>query len=81
MDTLDLLKLGETAYIKGISLQCKGEVRQRLLDLGFVRSSEISVLSQSPLGDPTAYQLHRTTIALRKEDAQMVSITREKKEI
>lgn len=72
--TLAHLKQGETACIEGIIPECKGEIRQRLLDLGFIKGVEISVQSQSPLKDPTAYLLHNTLIALRKEDAQKIMI-------
>lgn len=74
MISLDQLTHGKSAYIVGISPQCTGEPRQRLLDLGFIKGSEIRIQSHSPLGDPTAYHLHNTTIALRKDDAKNIMI-------
>lgn len=76
--TLDCLEKGEYSRIIGISPECKGEIRQRLLDLGFINGTRISILSTSPLQDPTAYALHNTIIALRKEDARMIMIEKEK---
>lgn len=76
--TLDCLEKGEHSRIIGISPECKGEIRQRLLDLGFINGTRISILSTSPLQDPTAYALHNTIIALRKEDAKMIMIEKEK---
>lgn len=76
--TLDCLEKGESSRIIGISPECKGEIRQRLLDLGFINGARISILTISPLQDPTAYALHNTIIALRKEDARMIMIEKEK---
>ena len=68
------LHKGQTAVIKGLSPECNQEVRQRLLDLGFVRGSEISVQNISPLKNPIAYNIHDTLISLRNEDAAKVLI-------
>ena len=71
---LGILKKGQVAIITGLSINCNREVRQRLLDLGFVRGSEISVQNVSPLKDPIAYNIHNTLISLRNEDAANVLI-------
>lgn len=71
---LSLLEIGQEAIITGISPECFGEVRQRLLDLGFIKGSEINIHNISPLKDPIAYNLHNTIIALRKDDAQKILI-------
>ena len=71
---LAILKKGQVAIITGLSADCSREVRQRLLDLGFVRGSEISVQNISPLRDPIAYNIHDTLISLRNEDAAHVLI-------
>ena len=72
---LGLLKKGERASIAGIATDCRQEIRQRLLDLGFVRGAEVSIQNISPLGDPVAYNIHGTLISLRKEDALQILIT------
>lgn len=61
----------------GMSLQLsdirvQGVLRRRLLDLGFVRGAMIDVLQRSPLGDPVAFRVNNTTIALRKEEASLI---------
>ena len=52
--TLASLKIGQTAVITGFIPECRQEVRQRLLDLGFVRGSKIKIENISPLSDPVA---------------------------
>ncbi|MEJ8543819.1 FeoA family protein [Brevibacillus borstelensis] len=53
-------------------LEVTGVLRRRLLDLGFVPGNVVEVLQKSPLGDPTAFRVNNTTIALRKEESSMI---------
>jgi DtxR family Mn-dependent transcriptional regulator len=64
----------ETAEIIGISKESRGESRRRLLDLGFVKGSEIKIDLLNPLGEPNAYLIKGTSIALRKEQASKILI-------
>ena len=68
------LRLGFEAEIIGIKEDYRGEGRRRLLDLGFVRGTRITVQNVSPLGNPIAYNLRDTLIALRKEQADCILI-------
>ncbi len=71
---LSSLKLNETASIIGLSKECRGENRRRLLDLGFVKNSKVQIDLLNPLGEPKAYLIKGTTIALRKEQASKILI-------
>lgn len=53
-------------------VEIQGVLRRRLLDLGFVPGAVVSVLQRSPLGDPVAFRVNNTTIALRKEEASLI---------
>ena len=75
--SLASLAIGQTAVIVGFTTSCPYEVKQRLLDLGFVRGAKIRIENISPLGDPIAYSIHNTQIALRHTDAQCVLINYE----
>ena len=68
------LKENETAEIIGISKESRGESRRRLLDLGFVKGSKIKIDLLNPLGEPNAYLIKGTSIALRKELATKILI-------
>ncbi|HEY2495028.1 MAG TPA: FeoA family protein [Paenibacillus sp.] len=63
-------KNGSVLRISGIEVQ--GVLRRRLLDLGFVVGNVIEVLRRSPLGDPTAFRVSNTTIALRREESSLI---------
>lgn len=56
------------------TLNCKGSIRRRLLDLGIVRGTKIVPVMKSPSGDPTAFLIRGSLIALRKEDANLILV-------
>ncbi|MCA0173918.1 ferrous iron transport protein A [Bacillus sp. RAR_GA_16] len=58
---------GDRIRIKEVAIE--GVMRRRLLDLGFVPGAIVDVLKKSPLGDPIAFRVSHTTIALRKEES------------
>ncbi len=62
------------------SLHLSGELRRRLLDLGFAPGIPVTPLFRSPLGDPTAYGVLGTVIALRKDEAGQIDVTLSAKE-
>ncbi len=69
---LSRLPLGKAARI--LSLSAQEPLRGRLLDLGFVPGGEITPLYAAPLGDPRAYLICDTVIALRQRDADAVAV-------
>lgn len=73
---LSSLKEDERARIVGISKECRGENRRRLLDLGFVNGTDIRIDMNSPLGNPVAYEVKGTSIALRNDQASKILISK-----
>jgi len=71
---LSNLKEKEQAKIIGISRECRGEIRRRLLDLGFVINTKIELDLTSPMKNPRAYLVRNTSIALRNEQAKFILI-------
>jgi ferrous iron transport protein A len=69
---LNDLPIGRKARVKLLSPG--SESRRRLLDLGLVSDTEVEALQKSPSGDPTAYQIRGTVIALRSEDAADIMV-------
>lgn len=70
--SLDEIKLNEKAIIKKV--ECQGNIKRRLLDLGFIKGTEITPILVSPSKDPRAFYIRGSTIALRKEDAKNVLV-------
>jgi Fe2+ transport system protein FeoA len=70
--TLDQLMKDQTAEV--IELAVNGAERRRLMDLGILPGTRIEVEMRSPLGDPTAYRVRGSVIALRCRQAQNIVI-------
>lgn len=70
--TLDLLPIGNTARVTG--LVAEGTVKRRFLDLGLINGTKIQALHKSPSGDPIAYNIRGTVIALRLTEAAKITI-------
>ncbi len=71
------LRPGGRAKVLGLTPACRGAERRRLLDLGFVAGTPVEVEMVSPAGDPTAYRVRGTVIALRREQAGLIRIATE----
>jgi ferrous iron transport protein A len=63
-------KIGNVIRITSMNID--GVMRRRLLDLGFVPGAVVEVIRKSPLGDPMAFRVSQTTIALRKEESMRI---------
>lgn len=72
---LSALQPGQSAIVRGLSAACRGAARRRLLDLGFVPGTVVSVELVSPIGDPTAYRVRGSVVALRREQAALIRTT------
>lgn len=66
------LTVGQSGIIKNL---CVSEtIKQRLLELGFVPGATVTCVGTSPLGDPKAYMICGTVIALRLSDSAGISL-------
>ena len=77
MVRLSSLREGEIANILGISKECRGDARRRLLDLGFVKGTPIKIDLVRPLKNPKAYLVKGTSIALRDNQASKILIKKD----
>ena len=67
-------KIPEGKKCKVFSILSTGISRRRILDLGIINNTAVEVLQKSPCGDPTAYFIRGTVIALRDEDAKKIIV-------
>lgn len=72
LHNLSQLKPGQWATVK--YLTAAGSMRRRFLDLGLVEHTKVQCLGKSPLGDPGAYLIRGTVIAIRAKDAQDIIV-------
>ena len=70
--TLDLLPMGNMGKVRGLAAD--ESVRRRFLDLGLINNTKVEALHKSPAGDPVAYYIRGTVIALRLQEAAKIII-------
>lgn len=70
--TLVELRQGEEAYLDHIDLP-EADAR-RLMELGFLPGTLITVARRSPFGDPRVYRVDGSEVALRRETASRMTV-------
>lgn len=75
-EPLSILKLGEQGQVVSLSPRIRGSERRRMMDLGILPGTIVTAELRSPSGDPTAYRIRDALIALRLEQAQLITISR-----
>ncbi|MBE0645625.1 MAG: FeoA domain-containing protein [Bacteroidetes bacterium] len=72
--TLSSLQPGQHARVISLSQRLRGSERRRLLDLGLLPGTDISAELRSPGGDPVAYDIRGSLIALRRKQADLILV-------
>jgi DtxR family transcriptional regulator, Mn-dependent transcriptional regulator len=72
--TLADLKHGEHAEIVGLDVNCQGFSRRRLMDMGFTPGARLEPVLDTFAGDPRAYRVRDTLVALRADQASQVLV-------
>ncbi|MEG0026110.1 MAG: FeoA family protein [Bacilli bacterium] len=70
--TLKRSKLGKTVIIQKLNLE--EIIKRRLLDIGLTPNTKITCILNSPGGDPRAYLIKGTLIAIRNENANKIIV-------
>ena len=72
MMTLDELKPGQSAVITSVGGE--GALRCRLLDMGLIPKTKVTVRKVAPLGDPMELNVRGYELSVRKADAEMIEV-------
>jgi DtxR family Mn-dependent transcriptional regulator len=72
MVTLANLEPGQKAVVSRV--QGKGALRRRLMDLGLISGTEVTMERTAPLGDPLEILVKGTHLSLRREEASAVQV-------
>jgi Fe2+ transport system protein FeoA len=70
---LSELKPGEKGIITRIS--GSGAIKRRLLDMGLVKGTEVTMIRKAPLGDPIEFLLKGYNLSLRKVESDNVYVS------
>jgi DtxR family transcriptional regulator, Mn-dependent transcriptional regulator len=72
--TLADLGPGEDAEVVAVDPNCQGFSRRRLMDLGFTPGAHLEPALETFAGDPRAYRVRGTLVALRRDQARQVLV-------
>ncbi|MCQ2462137.1 MAG: ferrous iron transport protein A [Clostridia bacterium] len=70
--TLNELKVGESGTIKTVGGD--GALRLRLLDMGLIPKTKVTVQRVAPMGDPIQILIRGYELSLRREEAGLIGI-------
>ena len=70
--TLDELPIGKEGKITQVGGE--GVLRCRLLDMGLIPKTKVTVTKVAPMGDPIELRLRGYTLTIRIEDAQNIHV-------
>lgn len=71
--TLDEVKINQNAIITKVGGE--GALRGRLLDMGLIPKTVVSVIKFAPMGDPIEIRLRGYELTIRKDDAAMIEVS------
>ena len=71
---LSSLPDGRQGEVLEIDSSCQGFTRRRFMDLGLTPGARVSPELSNAFGDPRAYRIRGTLIALRKDQAALVVV-------
>lgn len=69
---LSELHTGEKAIIAKVSGH--GAFRKRIIEMGFIKGTEVVSILNAPLNDPIKYRIMNFEVSLRREDAEKVEV-------
>ena len=70
--TLRELKVGQSGKI--LKNRTTGALKQRFMDMGITKGTEVKVIKIAPLGDPIEVEIRGYNLSIRKEDADKIEI-------
>ena len=68
------LKDGKTGMVLKIVKIHESDLKQRMMTMGLIPGTKVTVLRSAPLGDPIAIGVRSFNLALRKADAERIEV-------
>lgn len=70
--TLGELKVGQSATI--LTVGGEGALRNRLIDMGLIPRTRVTLCKVAPMGDPIELHLRGYALTIRMEDADKITV-------
>ena len=71
--TLDVMQRGMSGRV--VSVETEGRYGLRLMELGLVPGADVRIVKTAPLGDPLQVCVRDSHLALRRSEAQSITVT------
>ncbi|MDP1831288.1 MAG: FeoA family protein [Geothrix sp.] len=71
---MSLLQPGDQGEV--VEVQAQGHIRQRLLEMGFIRGARLRVEKLAPLGDPMELVIKGYHLSLRRDESACILVQR-----
>jgi ferrous iron transport protein A len=72
VSSLDRLRTGRQARV--LAVKGEGAVARRLMEMGVIPGAPVRVVRTAPLGDPLEVRVRNYHLALRRSEAQAISV-------
>ena len=72
MKTLNDVPVGKTVKVK--KLLGEGPLKRRIMDMGILKGTEITVVKIAPIGDPIEVNLRGYDLSIRKSEAANIEV-------
>ncbi len=72
--TLANLEIGATATVRRVF--SRGAISKRLMEMGIVPGVSVEVIKAAPFGDPIEIRVRGYNLAMRRNEAESIEITR-----
>ena len=68
------LKDGKTGMTLKIQQISESPLKQRLMSMGMIPGTKVTVLRSAPMGDPIAIGIRSYNLAMRRKDAALITV-------
>ena len=73
---LSSLKLNQTARVIAFTAGCNEAFRRRLMSMGVLPNSEVTLVRLAPLADPMEIRVRNYRLVIRSADARHIQVER-----
>lgn len=73
-EPLDALHIGQSGIVRRVS--CSRQVARRLLEMGLLPGTRVTVVRRAPLGDPVELELRGYKLSIRRSEAALIAVSR-----
>ncbi len=71
--SINEMMYGQIAYVSNIT--AIPSLKRRLMDIGFTRGTEVSIVSVAPMSDPIVIRVRNSNICIRRAEASSIEVS------